>query len=99
MAAVKDNAPENTLPVRKKESKGGRGLVLHFRPKTVPEPTLKFTFTWGLGGSAVVLILLLFGTGLLLKFVYQPTPELAYASIIIIQQEIGFGGFVRNIHH
>ena len=47
-------------------------LVLHFRPRTVPARTLRFTLTWGLGGMAVVLILLLFGTGLLLKFIYQP---------------------------
>ena len=99
MPAAKDNEPQNPIPKEKKGSRTGRGLILHFRPRTVPEPTLKFTFTWGLGGSAVVLILLLISTGLLLKFVYQPTPELAYASIISLQQEIRFGGFIRNLHH
>ena len=74
-------------------------LILHFRPRTVPERTLKFTLTWALGGMAVVLILLLFGTGILMKFVYQPFPEKAYESILHLQQNVTFGQFIRNIHH
>jgi len=74
-------------------------LILHFRPRIVPERTLKFTLTWGLGGMAVVLILLLFGTGILMKFVYQPFPDKAYASILHLQRDVLFGQFVRNIHH
>lgn len=76
-----------------------KNLILHFRPATVPEKTLKFTLTWGLGGMAVVLILLQFGTGLLLKFVYEPTPVGAYASILAIENEVVFGQLIRNIHH
>ena len=74
-------------------------LILHFRPRTVSERTLRFTLTWGLGGMAVVLILLLFGTGILMKFVYQPFPDKAYASILHLQRDVLFGQFVRNIHH
>ena len=33
-------------------------LLLHLRPATVPEPTLRFTLSWGLGGMAVVLVYL-----------------------------------------
>ncbi len=44
-------------------------LVLHFRPRTVPERTIRLTLTWGLGGMAAMLVLLQVGTGLLLKFV------------------------------
>ncbi len=74
-------------------------LVFHFRPRIVPERTLRFTLSWGLGGMAAVLILMLFGTGLLLKFGYQPLPEKAYESILIIQEQIRFGQLIRNIHH
>jgi quinol-cytochrome oxidoreductase complex cytochrome b subunit len=74
-------------------------LILHFRPRTVQQRTLRFTLTWGLGGMAVVLILLLFGTGILMKFVYQPFPDKAYESILHLQQNVTFGQFVRNIHH
>jgi len=74
-------------------------LILHFRPRTVPERTLRFTLTWGLGGMAVVLIFLLFGTGILMKFIYQPFPDKAYESILHLQRDVWFGQFIRNIHH
>lgn len=76
-----------------------KNLVLHFRPATVAEPTLKFSLTWGLGGMAAVLIAIQFLTGLLLKIVYVPTPQGAYNSIQVLQDEILFGGLVRNLHH
>jgi len=74
-------------------------LILHFRPRNVPEDTLRWTLTWGLGGMAVVLVFLLLGTGVLLKFVYQPLPEKAYESILHLQNEVLFGRLIRNIHH
>jgi quinol-cytochrome oxidoreductase complex cytochrome b subunit len=74
-------------------------LVLHFRPQSVQERTLRFTLTWGLGGMAVVLVCMLFATGLMLKFVYQPVPDRAYESIIHLQNNVLFGQLIRNIHH
>jgi quinol-cytochrome oxidoreductase complex cytochrome b subunit len=74
-------------------------LLLHFRPKVVPRRTLKFTLTWGLGGMAVVLVGMLFITGLMLKFAYQPVPDQSYASIVDLQNTVLFGRLIRNIHH
>ena len=74
-------------------------LVLHFRPKVVQERTLRFTLTWGLGGMAVVLVGLLFATGMMQKFVYQPVPDRAYESILHLQNDVFFGQLIRNIHH
>ena len=74
-------------------------LLLHFRPKVVPRRTLKFTLTWGLGGMTVVLVGMLFVTGLMLKFAYQPVPDQAYASIVDLQNTVLFGRLIRNIHH
>jgi quinol-cytochrome oxidoreductase complex cytochrome b subunit len=48
---------------------------------------------------AVVLVFLLLGTGVLLKFVYQPIPEKAYESILHLQRDVLFGRLIRNIHH
>ena len=76
-----------------------KNLILHFRPLTVPEKTLKFSLTFGLGGMAALLIILQFGTGLLLKFVYKPIPVAAYTSILVLQNEVMFGQLIRNIHH
>jgi len=64
----------------------------------VPERTLRFTLTWGLGGMAMVLVLLLIGTGLLLKFVYEPFPDRAYDSILYLNTQVPFGLLLRNIH-
>jgi quinol-cytochrome oxidoreductase complex cytochrome b subunit len=74
-------------------------LMLHFRPRSVHERTLRFTLTWGLGGMAVVLVCMLFATGLMLKFAYQPVPDRAYESIIHLQNDVLFGQLIRNIHH
>jgi quinol-cytochrome oxidoreductase complex cytochrome b subunit len=74
-------------------------VFLHFRPMRLPAETLRFTHTFGLGGMCVVLFLLLAGTGILLVFVYQPTPEAAYESILWLQESTLFGSFVRGVHH
>ena len=74
-------------------------LILHLHPSTVPEETLRFTLSWGLGGMAVMLVGLLFLTGLLLLLVYQASTDLAYTSILILTGEVPFGLWVRNIHH
>ena len=74
-------------------------LIFHFRPRSVQESTLRFTLTWGLGGMAVVLVCMLFTTGLMLKFVYQPVPDRAYESIIHLQSNVFFGQLIRNIHY
>lgn len=74
-------------------------LILHVHPRTVPEQTLIFTLTWGLGGMSLVLVLLQVLTGTLLLFVYEPSPEKAYKSILALQNDILFGQFIRNIHY
>ena len=74
-------------------------LILHFRPRNVQQRTLRFTLTWGLGGMAVVLTGMLFATGLMLKFTYQPVPDRAYESIVHLQNSVLFGQLIRNIHH
>jgi len=82
----------------KDQRKYFRNLLLHFRPSTVPERTLRFNLTWGLGGMSTVLLFLLVGTGLLLKFVYEPTISGAYASILYLESEVPFGQLLRNLH-
>jgi quinol-cytochrome oxidoreductase complex cytochrome b subunit len=74
-------------------------LVLHLRPVRVPAKTIRYTHTFGLGGSSMVLILLLMATGILMMFVYEPSPASAYDSITTMQQEVLFGQLVRAVHH
>ncbi|MFH0727488.1 MAG: cytochrome b N-terminal domain-containing protein [Pseudomonadota bacterium] len=48
---------------------------------------------------AALLLMAQFLSGLVLLFVYQPSPVTAYDSILTLQQRILFGRFIRNIHH
>lgn len=74
-------------------------LVLHLHSSKVARPTLKFTYTWGLGGLALLLIMLLAITGVMLMFVYTPTPQTAYQDMLRLQTEVAFGQLIRNLHH
>ena len=74
-------------------------LILHTRPVRVPAKALRFTHTFGLGGMSLVLFLMLISTGLLMIFVYEPSPERAYESILFMQQEILFGRLIRGVHY
>ncbi|MGD8330983.1 MAG: cytochrome b N-terminal domain-containing protein [Acidobacteriota bacterium] len=74
-------------------------MVLHMRPVRVPAKTIRYTHTFGLGGMSMVLVLLLMSTGLLMMFVYEPTPERAYGSIVAMQQQVLFGRLVRGMHY
>ncbi len=74
-------------------------LVLHIHPAKVSKPTLKFTYTWGLGGLAILLVMILVVTGVMLLFVYTPSPETAYNDMLKLQTEVWFGQLVRNLHH
>ena len=74
-------------------------LVLHIHPSKVSRPALKFTYTFGLGGLLLLLASVLAVTGVLLLFVYTPSPDAAYDSMIALQTEVYFGNLIRNLHH
>jgi len=74
-------------------------LVLLIHPQDVRKASIVFKRTFGLGGMALLLFILQGITGILLRFIYEPTPEGAYNSIQFIRDVVLFGDFVRNIHH
>lgn len=74
-------------------------LILHIHPRTIPIQTLRFTLSWGLGGMALVLVLVLFTTGMLLLTSYQPSIFTAYESVETLASATRFGGWIRNTHH
>lgn len=82
-------------PTKKKHS----NFVLHIHPPRVLESSIKFNRTFGLGGMALLLFIIQAFTGILLRFIYVPSPEQAYDSIMQIENTILFGGVVRSIHH
>jgi len=74
-------------------------LVLHLHPTKVPVRTLKWTYTWGLGGLSALLLALLVVTGVFLEMNYTPSPEQAYLDILALRTNVWFGDLLRNIHH
>lgn len=76
-----------------------RNLALHLRPTTIPRETMRFSLTWGLGGMAATLVLLLMGSGVLLKFAYEPSPVAAHASVQALIAGTPYGKLIRNLHY
>jgi quinol-cytochrome oxidoreductase complex cytochrome b subunit len=74
-------------------------LVLHLHPSKVAAPTLKFNYTFGLGGLLALLATIQVITGVLLMFAYTPSPDKAYQSMLALQGEVWFGQLIRNLHH
>jgi len=71
----------------------------HLHPPTIPEREARFRYTFGLGGIATLLFVVVVVTGLLLTFFYVPTPGDAFASIQVIAFQVPFGWLVRNLHY
>ncbi len=74
-------------------------LVLHLHPSKVPERTLRWTYTWGLGGLSALLVIILGLTGIFLEMNYTPSPAQAYQDILALRADTWFGDLLRNIHH
>jgi quinol-cytochrome oxidoreductase complex cytochrome b subunit len=74
-------------------------LLLHLRPVRLPARALRFTHTFGLGGSSLVIVSILAASGLLLTLGYQPVPGVAYDSVVRLEHEVRFGSLVRGVHY
>ncbi|MEW6029607.1 MAG: cytochrome b N-terminal domain-containing protein, partial [Chloroflexota bacterium] len=74
-------------------------LILHIHPTKVPETTLRWTYSWGLGGLSALLMTILALTGVVLQNNYTPAAPQAYLDILEINSNVWFGELIRNIHH
>jgi len=74
-------------------------FLLHLRPVKLPARTIRWTHTFGLGGTSLVLFGLLALTGILMVLVYQPVPDYAYDSVLALEGRVAFGPLVRGIHY
>jgi quinol-cytochrome oxidoreductase complex cytochrome b subunit len=84
---------------QKGTSKAITKFLLHLHPPRINAQAIKYTRTFGLGGIAALLFVLLFITGMLLRFIYVPSEKGAYDSIVYLQQEVLFGQLLRNVHY
>jgi len=73
-------------------------IFFHLHPVKVSLPSLKATYSFGLGIITTFLFLSLAATGTLLMFYYVPTVERAYSNIVTLQTQVPFGQLLRNLH-
>ena len=73
-------------------------VFLHLHPVKVRPASLRYRYTWGLGGLSFYLFLLLTLSGVFLMFYYRPTVENAYWDMKDLRFAVAFGPFLRNIH-
>jgi quinol-cytochrome oxidoreductase complex cytochrome b subunit len=96
---MKHSLPTDPLHNTGTSKRRTRNLLTAIHPLRIPESNLRFTHTFGLGGMALTVVLLLVFTGILLRFHYEPNPAGAYDSILFMQRNIIFGQLIRNVHH
>lgn len=73
-------------------------FFLHVHPTKVRKRSLKFTYTWGLGGLSVGLFIILVCTGALLMLYYRPSVSQSYWDMKDLQFVVSSGQFLRNMH-
>jgi quinol-cytochrome oxidoreductase complex cytochrome b subunit len=73
-------------------------FFLHIYPVKVRHEEISFRYSWFLGVASVTLFVSLVVSGIYLMFFYVPSPSSAYGDIHFLQNEVGFGQFIRNVH-
>jgi len=74
-------------------------LILHIHPSKVEVTSMKWTYTWGLGGLSAMLMMVLGLTGIVLLNNYTPAAPQAYLDILELNSNVWFGELIRNLHH
>jgi quinol-cytochrome oxidoreductase complex cytochrome b subunit len=73
-------------------------VVLHLHPVKLPRSRVRLSYTWGLGGLTLLMFLVLTVTGVWLMFYYVPAVPHAYQSMKMLETDVIFGMFARNMH-
>lgn len=73
-------------------------VFLHLHPTRLSRHAVNYSYTWGMGGTTLLLFLVTAVTGVLLMFYYRPTAEYAYSDMKMLMNDVPFGAFVRNMH-
>lgn len=73
-------------------------FFLHVHPTKIRKRSVKFSYTWGLGGLSFGLFIILTVTGALLMLYYRPSALQAYWDMKDLQFVVSSGQFLRNMH-
>ena len=73
-------------------------VFLHLHPAKINRDAVAYNYTWGMGGIAFYLFIVLTFTGVLLMFYYHPTKVQAFRDILYLEHDVPFGKLLRNMH-
>ncbi len=73
-------------------------VFLHLHPAKVNRDAIRFRYTWGMGGISFYLFFVLTITGVFLMFYYHPSKGQAFQDILFLENDVPFGGLLRNMH-
>ncbi len=76
-----------------------KSFIYNLHPPQIPASSARLTYTFGLGGIAVLTALIAVLTGALLMFYYEPTMQDAHASLVLIDSVVHLGRFTRALHY
>jgi quinol-cytochrome oxidoreductase complex cytochrome b subunit len=89
--------PARNTPREKAEAHWSN-FFLHLYPVKVPRKEIGFRYSWYLGVISLTLFISLIVSGIYLMFFYVPSPTTAYGNIQLLQTQVPFGQFIRNVH-
>ena len=73
-------------------------VFLHLHPAKINRDAVRYRFTWGMGGISFYLFFVLTITGIFLMFYYHPSKGQAFQDIQFLENDVPFGGLLRNMH-
>jgi len=73
-------------------------VFLHLHPAKINRDSVRYSFTWGMGGITFYLFFVLTLTGVLLMFYYHPSKVQAFRDVLYLEHDVPFGKLLRNMH-
>ncbi len=73
-------------------------VFLHLHPAKINRDSVRYSYTWGMGGITFYLFIVLTFTGTLLMFYYHPSKVQAFRDILYLDSDVPFGKLLRNMH-
>src|SRR5689334_22290169 len=73
-------------------------VFLHLHPAQINREAVRYAFTCGMGGITFFLFIVLTVTGIFLMFYFHPSKIQAFRDILYLQNDVPFGGILRNMH-
>ncbi len=79
--------------------RSNKSFIYNLHPPHIPASGARFTYTFGLGGLAILSTIIAVITGAYLMFYYVPTLDDAHASVAFINSVVSWGALVRSLHY